>query len=210
GNYRIEIWRSEGEHNSSPGSPIGAVNITVTEGTVTVNVTAGTIDPTATPTVTPVVTITPTATNTPAGGATATSKPGGPTNTPGATNTPGGPTNTPTATNTPGGSATPYWRTNIRVDDGPITDSASQSNIAVDSSGNAYAIWHDNRNGKNHIYFSYRPSGGSWGTNVRVDDATGTHYAYAPDIAVDSSGKAYAVWYDNRTGNNHIYFSIRE
>ena len=46
GNYRIEIWRSEGEHNSSPGSPIGAVNITVTEGTVIVNVTAGTIYPT--------------------------------------------------------------------------------------------------------------------------------------------------------------------
>ncbi len=95
GNYRIEIWRSEGDHNSSPGSPIGAVNITVTEGTITVNVTAGTIDPTATPTVTPAVTNTPTVTNTPAGGVTATSKPGGP------TNTPGGPTNTPTDTPTP-------------------------------------------------------------------------------------------------------------
>ena len=103
GNYRIEIWRSEGDHNSSPGSPIGAVNITVTDGTVTVNVTAGTIDPTATPTVTPVVTNTPTVTNTP----------GGPPNTPTATNTPGGPTNTPTATNTPGwptNTPTPSWK----------------------------------------------------------------------------------------------------
>ncbi|MEQ8189995.1 MAG: YCF48-related protein [Candidatus Eremiobacterota bacterium] len=90
GTYRIEIWRTEGEHSSSPGSPIGAVNITVTEGSVTVNVTVGTIDPTPTPT----------STNTPGG---PTNTPGGPTNTPTSTNTPGGPTNTPTATNTPGG-----------------------------------------------------------------------------------------------------------
>ncbi|MEQ8167792.1 MAG: carboxypeptidase-like regulatory domain-containing protein, partial [Candidatus Eremiobacterota bacterium] len=64
GTYRIEIWRTEGEHSSSPGSPIGAVNITVTEGSVTVNVTVGTIDPTPTPT----------ATNTP-GGPTVTNTP---------------------------------------------------------------------------------------------------------------------------------------
>jgi len=95
GTYRIEIWRTEGEHSSSPGSPIGAVNITVTEGSVTVNVTVGTIDPTPTPT----ATNTPGGpTNTPGG---PTNTPGGPTNTPTSTNTPGGPTNTPTATNTP-------------------------------------------------------------------------------------------------------------
>jgi len=77
-------------------------------------VTAGTIDPTATPTVTPAVMNTPNATNTPGG---PTNTPGGPTNTPTVTNTPGGPTNTPTATNTPGwptntptNTPTPSWK----------------------------------------------------------------------------------------------------
>ncbi|MEQ8187681.1 MAG: carboxypeptidase-like regulatory domain-containing protein [Candidatus Eremiobacterota bacterium] len=141
GNYRIEIWRSEGDHNSSPGSPIGAVNITVTEGTVTVNVTAGNIEPTATPTVTPAVTNTPTVTNTP----------GGPTNTPTSTNTPGGPTNTPTSTNTPGGSnntPTPSWKYvgNAKFSEGLFADATSlyvyngtpyASYVVVDS-GDAY------------------------------------------------------------------------
>ena len=108
GTYRIEIWRTEGEHSSSPGSPIGAVNITVTEGSVTVNVTVGTIDPTPTPT----------ATNTP-GGPTVTNTPGGPTNTPTSTNTPGGPTNTPTATNTPVPSPT---ITSVNTSSGAVGD----------------------------------------------------------------------------------------
>jgi len=169
-------------------------------------VTAGTIDPTATPTVTPAVTNTPIATNTPAGGSTATSTPGGPTNTPTATNTPGGPTNTPTATNTPN-----PWSTGVRVDDSIETNSANGARISVDPSGNAYAVWTDNRNGNSDIYFSYRPSGGNWGANVRVDDASVTTPVYDTRIAVDSSGNAYAVWADDRNGGSYfdIYFSYR-
>ena len=153
GNYRIEIWRSEGDHNSSPGSPIGAVNITVTEGTITVNVTAGTIDPTATPTVTPAVTNTPTATNTP----------GCPTNTPKATNTPGGSTNTPTATNTPGGptntptnTPTPSWK--YVGNAGFSAGTVFNSSLDV-YDGTPYVAYRDEGNGNRATVMTYNGTG---------------------------------------------------
>jgi len=95
----------------------------------------------------------------------------------------------------------------VRVDDDTGATDAMIPGIAVDSSGNAYAVWQDNRNGDADVYFSYRPSGGAWQPNVRIDDATESTDADYASIAVDSSGTAYAVWRDNRNGNYDIYFS---
>jgi len=81
--------------------------------------------------------------------------------------------------------------------------------IALDSSGNAYAVWKDFRNGDYDIYFSYRPAGGDWGPNVKVNDDAGTSTQWFPAIAVDGRGNAYAVWMDERKGNFDIYFSYR-
>jgi len=55
------------------------------------------------------------------------------------------------------------WGTNMRVDDAPGATGAYYPGLALDPSGNAYAVWQDNRNGDWDIYFSYRPSGGNWG-----------------------------------------------
>ena len=101
------------------------------------------------------------------------------------------------------------WGANVRVNDDAGTAYQWLPSIAVDAGGNAYAAWHDYRNGNMDIYFSYRPASGNWGPNVRVNDDAGTAYQYYPSIAVDASGNAYAVWNDWRNGNMDIYFSYR-
>jgi hypothetical protein len=101
------------------------------------------------------------------------------------------------------------WQANVRVDNAPGSTAAFYPVIAVDPSDNAYVVWEDYRNGNSDIYFSYRPVGGSWQANVRVDDASGSTESRWPSIAVDLSGNAYVVWYDNRNGNNDVYFSYR-
>ncbi len=122
----------------------------------------------------------------------------------------------PTPTPTPAVTATPtpgsaYWNTNIKVSDVTGVPAGAFPRIAIDSSGNAYAVWTDNRNGNMDIYFSYRPSGGTWGTNVRVDDDSTGNNAQNPDISVDPAGNACAVWVDERDGGTkpHIYCSKR-
>jgi hypothetical protein len=101
------------------------------------------------------------------------------------------------------------WSANVKVNDDTGVARQWIPDIAVDSSGNAYAVWMDERNGDGDIYFVYRPAGGSWGTNVKVNDDTGTAWQGSPDIAVDVGGNAYAVWTDGRSGNDDIYFSYR-
>jgi len=120
----------------------------------------------------------------------------------------------PTPTVTPAVTATPtpgsaYWNTNTKVSDVPGVPAGASPRIAVDPSGNAYAIWADNRNGDMDIYFSYKPAGSPWGANVKVDDETTGKIAQNPDIAVDAGGNAFAVWVDYRDGalNPHIYIA---
>jgi hypothetical protein len=99
------------------------------------------------------------------------------------------------------------WGANLMVNDDPGTANQDYPDIAVEPSGNAYAVWEDDRNGNSDIYFSYKPSGGSWVANVMVNDDPGTANQGYPDIAVDPSGDAYAVWGDQRAGDSDIYFS---
>ena len=101
------------------------------------------------------------------------------------------------------------WDTNVKVNDDVGTADQFGVRVAVDPSGNAYAVWEDYRNGNDDIYFSYRPAGGSWGSNIKVNDDAGTADHWIPSIAVDPSGNAYAVWNDMRNGNYEIYFSYR-
>ena len=185
-----------------PGTPASAVTVTATAGngqSVSVNVTVpsdGQVEanlafsiviPTSTPagpTAVPTATITP----------------GGPTLTPTATITPGGPTLTPTATVTPGGPTPTFtpipsksWSANVRVDDGPGNALAGSPSIATDFSGNVYAVWCDLRNNtKGDIYFSYRPTGGSWSANSIVSVCS--DLIIEPSIAVGLTGNAYVVW----------------
>jgi hypothetical protein len=102
------------------------------------------------------------------------------------------------------------WGSNIRVND-DTTSVVWQEGpaIAVDGGGHAYAVWQDARNGNHDIYFSYRPAGGDWGPDIKVNDEPGVVGQISPAIAVGSSGNAYAVWADSRNGDYDIYFSYR-
>ncbi len=107
------------------------------------------------------------------------------------------------------------WGPNIKVNDDPGGENwQTDPSIAVDADGNAYVVWEDYRNA-NHIdkftdiYFAYRPAGGTWGPNIKVNDDTGTADQWGPSIAVDAAGNAYAVWGDERNDYGDIYLATR-
>lgn len=102
------------------------------------------------------------------------------------------------------------WSSPTAVNDVSNSLERSIPRIAVDSAGNAYVAWYDTRNGQRDIYFAYRPAGGAWGTNVRVNDDPLNNTAHNwPDIAVDSTGNAYLVWRDARDTVYDFFFAKR-
>jgi hypothetical protein len=97
----------------------------------------------------------------------------------------------------------------IRVDDtdrnlnNTDNDTAQKNpDIAVDSSGNIYVVWQDDREnrGDNDIYFAKSTDGGStFGTNARVDhNGTGAFDQEHPCIATDEADVVYVAWQDER------------
>ncbi|MFQ6057808.1 MAG: hypothetical protein ACE5MB_02870 [Anaerolineae bacterium] len=105
--------------------------------------------------------------------------------------------------------ASEQWGSNKKVNDDAGTAWQLAPAIAVDAFGNAYAVWADSRNGDLDIYFAYRPLGGSWGPNEKVNDDGGRAHQEWPDIAVDGYGNACAVWVDRRHDNKDIYRACR-
>jgi len=102
------------------------------------------------------------------------------------------------------------WGASVRVNDDVSNRAQSYPAIAVDAAGNAYAVWQDYRDGDDNIYFSYRPAGGQWQPNIKVNDDAGTASQWAPAIAIDAAGNAYAVWDDKRGGTVvNVYASYR-
>jgi hypothetical protein len=101
------------------------------------------------------------------------------------------------------------WGPDVKVSDDMSFTPQTCPAIAVDTRGNAYAVWDDFRNRNYDVYFSYRPAGGDWVPNVRVNDNAGTSAQWKAAIAVDGSGSAYAAWQDKRSGDSDIYFSYR-
>jgi hypothetical protein len=107
------------------------------------------------------------------------------------------------------------WSANVRVNDDAGAEFQEEPFVAVDARGNAYAVWHDYRNGDYDpdIYFSCRSAAGSWSANVRVNDDAVSAWQFNPAQAVDPGGNAYALWEDTRTApddGGDIYFSYRE
>jgi len=83
--------------------------------------------------------------------------------------------------------------------------SGVRARIAVDSSGNPYVLWMEEKDGgKCNLYFSNRKVNTSWSSPVRVNDVADSVGCYGADIKVDSSGNAYVIW-----KNRGIYFSYR-
>lgn len=103
--------------------------------------------------------------------------------------------------------ATGTWGPSVRVND-VATGGQTYPSLAVDGSGNIYAVWVDQRNsGRKDIYFSKRSAAnGTWSANVRVHSDTTFTDQSRPDIAVSSTGEVIVAWY-RKVGTNkfHIY-----
>jgi len=76
------------------------------------------------------------------------------------------------------------------------TGYASNPQIAVDSSGNAVAVWDQSDGTRDNIWANRYVSGTGWGTAELIETDNKGH-AYYPQIAVDDSGNAVAVWYQS-------------
>jgi hypothetical protein len=93
---------------------------------------------------------------------------------------------------------------------GPKTLSPSvinfKPNVAVDTAGNALAVWIGQETGGYAVEASYRPVGGSWSTPIPISSPEQAQYkcegCLEPQAAFDGSGKAYVVWsyYNTTTG----------
>lgn len=73
---------------------------------------------------------------------------------------------------------------------------ASSPDIAFDSSGNAIAVWDQDDGTRRNIRASVYMAGSDWGTPGLIEnDNAGA--ATAPQIAIDGSGNALAIWTQN-------------
>ena len=67
-----------------------------------------------------------------------------------------------------------------------------QPQIAVDSRGDAVAVWRHYEAGPTLIQGAVRPSGGTWEPALPVSPSSGI--AERPQVALDADGRAVAVW----------------
>lgn len=79
--------------------------------------------------------------------------------------------------------------------------SAFESRVALDASGNAVAVWERSNGSNSIVQAAPRPAGGAW--SVPQDLSAAGQSAAEPQVAVDPVGNAVAVWkrYD---GANYI------
>lgn len=89
----------------------------------------------------------------------------------------------------PSAGAVPTW---TAVRSLSLSGQAGSAQIAVDPAGNATAVWARFDGNHFRIQSSRRPVGGSW--SAPVDLSAGGQNASAPQVAIDRSGNATAVW----------------
>jgi hypothetical protein len=88
-------------------------------------------------------------------------------------------------------------------------DDAFEPALAVDSTGNAVAVWTRYQSSKTMVQAAVRPAGGSFGMAVTLS-ASGQS-SDSPQVSFDASGKAVAVWvrYDSGGSTSNVQASVR-
>ena len=103
--------------------------------------------------------------------------------------------------------STDSWGTEEVVATGTSGNAVSPQ-IAIDSNGNAIAVWLETSalGAKVSVYASrYTASTASWGTEELLESSDDGH-AFDPQIAIDDDGNGVAVWWQPDSANlRHIY-----
>jgi hypothetical protein len=81
----------------------------------------------------------------------------------------------------------------IGTDDAAV---AELPQVAVDANGNAVVVWMHSDGARCSIWSNRWTPGGGWGTAERIE-AEDAEDARRPQLAVDASGNAIAVWYQS-------------
>jgi hypothetical protein len=91
------------------------------------------------------------------------------------------------------------WGTAVLIETDNAGD-AEYPQVAIDSSGNATAVWQQSDGTRNNIRANHYTSVSGWGTPVLIETDNGD--GYRPQVAIDSSGNATAVWHQYGTRSN--------
>lgn len=98
----------------------------------------------------------------------------------------------------------------VRISNDDSNKTQSAPAIAVDSEGNIYVVWQDDRDGDYDIYFTKFEDGSASLINPNIKISNGSGSQSAPAIALDSEGVIYIVWEDYRWGDYDIYLTKSE
>ncbi len=95
------------------------------------------------------------------------------------------------------------WGTAELIETDNVGD-ATNPQIALDSAGNAIAVWHQFDGTRNNIWANRYIADSGWGTAelIETDD---TENARFPQIAVDAAGNAIVVWHQFDGARNNIW-----
>jgi hypothetical protein len=79
--------------------------------------------------------------------------------------------------------------------------------VAVDPAGNATAVWYRSDGSVFRIQAAFRPAGGSFGSATTISDSG--QGAFDPQVSMNSTGDAVAVWVRSDGTKNRIQSSTR-
>jgi hypothetical protein len=98
------------------------------------------------------------------------------------------------------------WSTPVDVS--VAGQNAVSPQVSIDSAGRATAVWYRYDGSNNIIQSSTSQSGGAWSTPVDVSVAG--QNAFSPQVSIDSTGRAIAVWYRYDGSNDIIQSSTSQ
>jgi len=105
---------------------------------------------------------------------------------------------------------TALWVEDLRINTDLSSADQYSPSIAVDSAGNLYISWTDERDGDKNIYAQKYNSAGTalWGEDLRININMDEFDQYDVEIIINpNTDQAMATWTDSRNGNEDIFVS---
>ena len=101
------------------------------------------------------------------------------------------------------------WSPEIKIND-TVPQIGGPPTILVGSLNSIMVSWPDPRDlfTRGSVYVCFDKSmdnGSSWADDIRVDTFADPKFLWSVDLSINSNGKLYAIWADNRNGNFDIF-----